>query len=166
MTRTDDIFDIAYSHNLEKMFSTITARLDKLITLAITVSGLGVFSFISGIAWFGALIATLSITQIIFQFSRASVISETQYRKYLKLSIEEPSLSDEQLRARRIAVEEVDTNPWSLLKPAAHKRACIQLGLDDTSDEMTLMQKCFSWLAGDLPRSKNTPEKNANSATK
>lgn len=160
MTRNDDVFDITYSYYVEKMFSTITARLDKLITLAITVSGLGIFSFMSEMVWIGVIIAVLSITQIIFKFSRASVIAEAQYRKYLRLSLEAPLLSDEQLRMKRIPIEEVDSNPWSLLQPAAYKRACIHLGLKDNSARLTFCQACCSWLAGDLPRSKNTIEHN------
>lgn len=158
MIRADDIFDIMYSHNLEKMFSTLTARVDKFIMLAITVSGLSVFTFMSGFSWIGGVISLLAIVQIIFQFTRASIISESQYRKYSSLFLEASSLSDEELRARRIALEEVDTNSWSILKPAARKRACIQLGLVDTSEELTLFQKVFAWIAGDLPRKKVTNE--------
>jgi len=151
MSRHDDIFDITYSHNLEKMFSTITGRVDRLITLIIILAGCSVFVSISGSMLFGGLIAALSVCQVVFQFSRASGISEGQYRKYLSLISDESSLTDDELHSRLKSIQELDTNPWSILKKAAFKRACISLGLPDTTPGFSRSEKLMSWLAGDLP---------------
>ncbi|BBV41359.1 hypothetical protein [Citrobacter portucalensis] len=155
MSRHNDIFDINYSHYLERMFSTITGRIDKIITFVIILSGCGVFTSVSGSMWFGALIAALSIFQVVFQFSRASAISEGQYRKYLALINDEPSLTDVELNTRKKSLEELDTNPWNLLKNAAHRRACISLGFVVNNSEPNFIEKVFSWFAGDLPRGTN-----------
>lgn len=152
MSRHNDIFDIRYSYHLEQMFSTITGRIDKLITFIIILSGCGVFTSISGSIWFGALIAMLSVIQVVFQFSRASVISEGQARKYLALINDEQNLTEEELNSRKKSLEEIDTNPWTLLKNAAHMRACIALGFAANNPDLTLLEKVFSWFAGDLPR--------------
>ncbi|ELN2576664.1 hypothetical protein RY966_002383 [Enterobacter kobei] len=152
MSRHNDIFDINYSYHLEKMFSTITGRIDKAITTVIILSGCAVFSSMTGTIWFGALIASLSIIQVVFLFSRASVISEGQSRKYLALINDEPTLTDAELNARKKSLEELDTNPWSLLKNAAHRRACISLGFDVNNPDPGMLEKAFSWFAGDLPR--------------
>lgn len=153
MSRQDDIFDITYSRNLEQMFSTITGRIDRIITFVIILAGCSVFSSISGAMWFGGLIAALSVCQVVFQFSRASGISEGQYRKYMTLISDEPSLTDDELHSRLKSLQELDANPWGILKKAAHKRACISLGLMDNSPSFTHGEMLFSWLAGDLPKS-------------
>lgn len=159
MSRHTDIFDINYSHHLERMFSTITGRIDKLITSIIILSGCAIFSSFSGTMWFGALIASLSVIQVVFQFSRASVISEGQYRKYLALINDEPLLTDTELNVRKRALEELDTNPWNLLKNAAHRRACISLGFAVNNPDPGFLEKLFSWFAGDLPRNVNQGSK-------
>lgn len=152
MSRHNDIFDINYSHHLERMFSTITGRIDRIITFVIILSGCAVFSSIAGTIWFGALIASLSIFQVVFQFSRASAISEGQSKKYLVLINDESTLTDAELNDRKKNLEELDTNPWNLLKNAAHRRACISLGFPVNTPEPSFLEKAFSWFAGDLPR--------------
>lgn len=57
MSRYDLIFDITYSHYVEKMFATLTGRIDRLMTFLIILSGCGVFVSITGYVWFGAFIA-------------------------------------------------------------------------------------------------------------
>ncbi|HDC4620404.1 hypothetical protein [Enterobacter asburiae] len=152
MSRHNDVFDINYSHHLERMFGTITGRIDKIITFIIILSGCAIFSSISGAIWFGALIASLSIFQVVFQFSRASAISENLSRKYLALINDEPTLSDSELNLRKKNIQELDTNPWNLLKNSAHRRACIALGFPVNNPEPGILEKAFSWFAGDLPK--------------
>lgn len=48
MNRDDIIFDIHYSHYLEKMFATLTGRIDRIITFIIILSGCGVFVSVTG----------------------------------------------------------------------------------------------------------------------
>ncbi|ECY3258977.1 hypothetical protein AU577_20465 [Salmonella enterica subsp. enterica serovar Alachua] len=152
MTRHDIEFDLTYSYHLEKMHSTITGRIDRVITLIIIVAGFSVFSSISGHMWFGGLIALLSVAQIVYQFSRASGISEEQSRKYLALITDKADLTDEELKSRFKELQNTDSNPWGVLKNPAYKRACIVLGLDDPTSKLTFTESIFSILAGDLPR--------------
>lgn len=152
MNRDDIIFDIHYSHYLEKMFATLTGRIDRIITFIIILSGCGVFVSMTGYFIVGALIAALSICQVVFQFSRASGIAEEHARKYLSLITDEPELTKEDLLARFKLLQDTDSNPWGSLQAAAHKRASIALGRTDNSRALTRKESIMSWLAGDLPR--------------
>lgn len=151
MNRDDIIFDINYSHYLEKMFATLTGRIDRIITFIIILSGCGVFVSISGYMIFGAIISALSISQVVFQFSRASGVAAEHARKYLALITDEPELSNEELSSRFKLLQDSDSEPWGVLKPAAHKRATIVLGRKDNTRSLTRKEAFFARLGGDLP---------------
>jgi len=151
MSRDDIIFDMHYSHYLEKMFATLTGRIDRIITFIIILSGCGVFVSVSGYVIVGALIAVLSVSQVVFQFSRASGIAAEHARKYLSLITDEPELTDDELRSRFKLLQDSDSDPWGSLKPAAHKRACIVLGRQVDSRQLTRKEAFLARLGGDLP---------------
>lgn len=152
MTRHEVIFDLTYSYRLEKMYSVLTGRIDRAITFIIIVAGCSVFASLYHLAWFGALIAGLSICQVVYQFGRYSGISEEQAKKYLLLKSEAHELNDVELIHRFKALQNLDSSPWGVLCNAAHKRACYMLGFDDSIAKLTALEKAFAWLAGDLPR--------------
>lgn len=152
MERHDIEFDLTYSYHLENMFSTITGRIDRAITLITIVAGFSIFSSVAGHMWFGGLIAVLSVTQIVYQFSRASGISEQQARKYLALLTEKAHLGDDDLLTKYKDLQNSDSNPWGILKNTAFKRACIVLGLKDRTPKLTKVEILFSIMAGDLPK--------------
>lgn len=155
MSRYDLIFDITYSHYVEKMFATLTGRIDRLMTFLIILSGCGVFVSITGYVWFGAFIAALSVSQVVYQFSRSSGIATEQARLYLELITDEPSLTDEELLARFKKLQNADSKPWGCLELPAQKRAAISLDRTDKNRDLTKQEMFSAWLAGDLPR-KNT----------
>lgn len=150
MTRHDIIFDITYSHYLEKMFGTITGRIDRGITLIIIAVGLSAFTPLFSKAWFAGIIGLLSVAQIVYQFARQSGVSDDLARKYLNLSTDADLLSDEDLHARFKSLQDSDSNAWSVLKNAAYKRACCVLGLPDATRPLTKREKTFAFLAGEI----------------
>jgi len=150
MTRHELIFDITYSHYLEKMYGTITGRIDRGITLIIIAVGLSAFTPIFSKAWFAAIIGLLSVAQIVYQFARQSGISEDLARKYLSLLTNASDLSDDELRTRFIALQDTDSNVWGVLKDPAYKRACRSMGATDTTPELSLRQKAFAFFAGEV----------------
>lgn len=151
MTRDDLKFDIYYSYAIEKMNHTLLSRIDKAITLLLIVLGCSVFAPFSNMIVFGATVAVLSVLQLIYQFAAESGLSKEQMRQYKRLIIEFDSLNDDFLREKFSKVQDSDSNPWQSLQYAAHKRACITLGLDDDSPKLSLRHKVISWLAGDNP---------------
>ncbi|MBP2197191.1 hypothetical protein [Pantoea cypripedii] len=150
MTRHELIFDITYSHYLEKMYGTITGRIDRGITLIIIAVGLSAFTPIFSKTWFAAIIGLLSVAQIVYQFARQSGISEDLARKYLSLLTDADLLSDSELHSRFKSLQENDSNVWGVLKAPAYKRACISMGLTDTTQKLTFRQKAFAMMAGDI----------------
>ena len=152
MSRHELIFDIHYSHYLEKMFATLTGRIDRLMTFLTIFSGCSVFVSITGYIWFGALIAALSISQVVYQFSRSSGIAAEQARLYLGLIADEKTLTVDELSKRFKQLQNTDSKPWGCLELSAQKRATIVLDLTDKTRELTKFEAIAAWLAGDLPK--------------
>ncbi|YCH28993.1 hypothetical protein M1D48_12350 [Erwinia sp. D4-22] len=150
MTRHELIFDITYSHYLEKMYGTITGRIDRGITMIIITVGLSAFTPLFSKAWFAGLIGLLSVAQIVYQFARQSGISEDLARKYLSLLTDADLLSDAELQSRFKALQDTDSNVWTVLKDPAYKRACRSMGATDTTPKLTLRQKTFAMMAGEI----------------
>lgn len=150
MNRHDLIFDITYSHYLEKMYGTVTGRIDRGITLIIIAVGLSAFSPIFNKAWFAGIIGLLSVAQIVYQFARQSGISEDLARKYLSLLTDADLLSDTELHTRFKTLQDTDSNVWGVLKDPAYKRACKSMGATDSTPKLTLRQKAFAFMAGEV----------------
>ncbi|EPH6761333.1 hypothetical protein ACS0ON_000820 [Cronobacter dublinensis] len=153
MSRDDLEFDINYSYFIEKMNYTLLNRIDKSITLMLIVLGFSVFAPFSNMFIFGVVVAVLSVLQLVYQFGQEAGLSKEQMRQYKRLLVEFATLSDEELRARYLKVQDADSNPWRSLQDAAFKRTCIALGRNDDS-EISFMHSVIAWLAGDLPRTK------------
>ncbi|HGK3930920.1 hypothetical protein [Klebsiella variicola] len=152
MTRHDIIFDINYSHYMEKMFCTITSRIDKLISVILMMLGCAVFAPFSGNFIFGAFIAALSAIQFIYQFGKQSGLAQEQSKKYLELITEAARYDDNELLNRLNDLQKNDCPVWSVLESAAHKKATIKLGLDDSTSPLSFTEKLFALFAGGLPK--------------
>lgn len=153
MSRDDLEFDINYSYFIEKMNYTLLNRIDKSITLMLIVLGFSVFAPFSNMFVFGVVVAVLSVLQLVYQFGQEAGLSKEQMRQYKRLLVEFATLSDEELRARYLKVQDADSNPWRSLQDAAFKRTCIVLGRNDDS-EISFTHSVIAWFAGDLPRTK------------
>lgn len=153
MNRDDLEFDINYSYFIEKMNYTLLNRIDKGITLVLIVLGFSVFAPYSNMFFFGVAVAVLSVLQLVYQFGQEAGLSKEQMRQYKRMLVEFSSLSDEELRARYLKIQDADSNPWRSLQDAAFKRTCIALGRDDDTD-ITFLHSAIAWCAGDLPPTK------------
>lgn len=150
MTRDDYKFYIHYSYVLEKMNYTLLTRIDKLITLMLIVLGFSVFAPYSNLFIFGLFVAVLSVLQLVYQFGQEAGMSKEQARHYKRLLIESDTLSEDQLQARYLKIQDTDSNPWKSLERAAFIRACIFAGVPIKYD-LTTKEKFIAWCAGDLP---------------
>lgn len=152
MTRHEMIYQINYSHYVERMQATICARIDRLLSVLTLILGASVFADFKGTMAYGALIAIISSVSFIYQFGKAAAVADSQSTRYLQLIRNEPSLSDDALKSEFLKLEAVDSKVWNVLELAAQQRATIALGLkDDTPITLTRYQKIISWLAGGLP---------------
>lgn len=153
MEREELLYRIEYSYNFETMFSKITWRIDKLISLVLLILGSAVFSGVQGTFWFGLAIAILTAIQMTYQYAKASEHSSMQGRAYMKLLTLESRYSDDDLLDKIVEIEDGDHKPWFLLSDLAMIRTNIRRGYDAESDpKLPWYMKAIGWFAGDLPR--------------
>ncbi|WP_054178630.1 hypothetical protein [Trabulsiella odontotermitis] len=152
MEREELLYRIEYSYNFELMFSKITWRIDKLISLTLLILGSVVFSGVQGTFWYGLAVAVLSAIQMTYQYAKASEHSSTQSKAYMKLLNLESRYSDEELLDKFVEIEDSDHKPWLLLSDLAIVRTNIRKGYDPESDpQLPWNIKIIGWFAGDCP---------------
>lgn len=153
MEREELLYRIEYSYNFEYMFSKITWRIDKLISLTLLILGSAVFSGIRGVFWFGLAVAVLTAIQMTYQYAKASEHSSTQSRAYMRLLTLESRFSDDELLDKIVEIEDSDHKPWFILTDLAIIRTNIRKGYGPEQDpQLTWFKKIIGWFAGDLPR--------------
>lgn len=153
MEREDLLYRIEYSYNFESMFSKITWRIDKLISLILLILGSAVFSGIQGAFWFGLAVAVLTAIQMTYQYAKASEHSSAQSRAYMKLLTLESRYSDDELLDKMVEIEDGDHKPWLALSDLAIIRTNIRKGYSPENDpQLPWHIKIIGWFAGDLPR--------------
>jgi len=153
MEREDLLYRIEYSYNFESMFSKITWRIDKLISLVLLILGSAVFSGVQGAFWFGLAVAVLTAIQMTYQYAKASEHSSAQSRAYMKLLTLESRYSDDELLDKFVEIEDGDHKPWFILSDLAFIRTNIRKGYGPEHDpHLPWNIKIIGWFAGDLPR--------------
>lgn len=152
MTKHDIIFDINYSYYMEKMFCTITGRIDKFISVILIMLGCAVFAPFSGNFIYGVFIAALSAIQFTYQFGKQSGLAQEQSKRYLELMTEAEQFDEIELLNRLKKTQETDCLAWGVLESSAYKKATIKLGLQDNSEPLNFLERSFALLAGGLPK--------------
>lgn len=153
MEREDLLYRIEYSYNFESMFSKITWRIDKLISLILLILGSAVFSGVQGAFWFGLAVAILTAIQMTYQYAKASEHSSAQSRAYMKLLTLESRFNDDELLDKIVEIEDGDHKPWLALSDLAIIRTNIRKGYGPEHDpQLPWHIKIIGWFAGDLPR--------------
>lgn len=152
MTREDNLFDLNLSYYFELSFARVTGRIDYAITAIILLSSCSAFAWLTGTRFFAATIAVLTVIQLVYQFGKKSGGAQEQAKHYQQLILNASSLSDDELHRQRLEVERNDSDAWPILQPAAYKRACIVLGLEDQTQPLTKLEIFFSFIGGNLPK--------------
>ena len=152
MTREENIFDLNLSYYLERSFARVTGRLDLAITVIILLSSCSAFTWLASTRFVAVIIATLTVIQLVYQFGKKSGGAQEQARRYQQLILNASRLSADELHQQRLEIEKNDSDAWSVLQPAAYKRAALVLGLDDQTKPLTKLEWIFSFIGGNLPK--------------
>lgn len=152
MTREDNLFDLTLSYYLELSFARVTGRLDYAITAIILLSSCSAFAWLAGTRFFAVIIAILTVIQLLYQFGKKSGGAQEQARRYQQLILNASRLNADELHQQRLEIEKNDSDAWSVLQPAAYKRATLVLGLEDQTQPLTKFEWVFSFIGGNLPK--------------
>ncbi|AIJ10563.1 MULTISPECIES: hypothetical protein [Edwardsiella] len=154
MTRDELLFSIRYSFYIEKMHAILYARLDRLLTFVQITLGSAIFATYGSAPLFGAVIAVISIASFVWQPGKTAMLHEIQAKQMKALITMPDSVSDADLHAAYVKVEEGDNPTLGMLRDPAYKRALISLGRSSESAaiKLNMSEKVAAWFSGDLPK--------------
>ncbi|EAC1133926.1 hypothetical protein DU258_21115 [Salmonella enterica subsp. enterica] len=120
MNREELLYQILYSHNLEKLYGTLTGRIDKILSFCLLLLGSAVVASIGHPVATGLFIAGITALRMAFRFEAASEHARRQSGAWLKLfNTQHQTLSDDDLLCAVTSLQEADSAVWSvLIRPA------------------------------------------------
>lgn len=153
MEREDMIYQTLYSHRLEKMFSTLTGRIDKWLSCLLIFLGSNVIAGSGYPVSIGLAIAGITSIKMAFHFEAASEYSQKQAASYLKLFFTLHTLeNDSELLSAIIHLQNGDHAPWSILIFPATIATQIELG-KEPSFKLSLTEKILAFASGAIVKS-------------
>jgi hypothetical protein len=159
MSREDMLYQILYSHHLEKMFSVITGRIDKCLSFLLFLLGSSVIAGLGYPVLIGLLIAGISAIKMAFHFEAAAEHSRKQAAVYLRMyTTQNQFTTDLELQNAIADAQDGDHNPWPTLNYPAMVAAQIELGRQiDT--ELGFIEKFLSLIGGISVKSRQVENK-------
>lgn len=139
--RNDLVFELHYSYNLENLNYHLNDRLNKLlITIQLLLSS-AVFGDLDRFfpdfhlnIIIGFILAILSVLSLVYGFGEKAALSKVAQAQYQPLLKSYSTMTDEELNKALITSDLLNNNITGALTDIAHKRATIQLGLEDDTD--------------------------------
>ncbi|ELQ9307932.1 hypothetical protein R3D73_000844 [Serratia marcescens] len=148
MSREDMLYQILYSHRLEKMFSTLTGRIDKGLSFLLILLGSSVIAGFGYPVVVGLAIAGISAFKMAFHFEAAAEHSRKQAASYLNLFNTQHLMEDDSdLLGAITKVQDDDHAPWAILTYPAMIATQIELGRTPSS-KLSLTEKLFARASG------------------
>lgn len=155
MSREDMLYQILYSHRLEKMFSTLTGRIDKGLSFLLILLGSSVIAGFGYPVVVGLAIAGISAIKMAFHFEAAAEHSRKQAASYLNLFNSQHLIeSDSNLLGAITKIQDDDHAPWAILTYPAMIATQIELGRTPSS-KLSLTEKLFAKASGAIIRSRS-----------
>lgn len=153
MQRHEILFTIKHNENLEKYQRTFWGRVDRMVVFLQLFLSTLIFADIAGTVYYGAFMATLTISAFIYQPAKKAWMAAQQIVRYSHLKVNQSNLSDNELKAQFEQVTTLDSEVLGSFYQPAYNRACIQLDSDETFiQKLTIIETIAAWLGGDLPR--------------
>lgn len=136
--RNDLVFELYYSYNLENLNYHLNDRLNKLlITIQLLLSS-AVFGELDRVfpdchlnIIIGFILAILSVLSLVYGFGEKAALSKVAQAQYQPLFKSYSTMSDKELNQALITSDLLNNNITGALTDIAHKRAAIQLRLED-----------------------------------
>lgn len=136
--RNDLVFELHYSYNLENLNYHLNDRLNKLlITIQLLLSS-AVFGDLDRFfpdfhlnIIIGFILAILSVLSLVYGFGEKAALSKVAQAQYQPLLKSYSTMTDEELNKALITSDLLNNNITGALTDIAHKRAAIQLRLED-----------------------------------
>ena len=136
--RNDLVFELYYSYNLENLNYHLNDRLNKLlITIQLLLSS-AVFGELDRVfpdchlnIIIGFILAILSVLSLVYGFGEKAALSKVAQAQYQPLLKSFSTMTDDELNQELVATDLLNNNITGALTDIAHKRAAIQLGLED-----------------------------------
>ena len=136
--RNDLVFELYYSYNLENLNYHLNDRLNKLlITIQLLLSS-AVFGDLDRFfpdfhlnIIIGFILAILSVLSLVYGFGEKAALSKVAQAQYQPLLKSFSTMTDDELNQELVATDLLNNNITGALTDIAHKRAAIQLGLED-----------------------------------
>ncbi|PVZ84849.1 hypothetical protein C9426_22110 [Serratia sp. S1B] len=148
MSREDMLYQILYSHRLEKMFSTLTGRIDKGLSFLLIFLGSSVIAGFGYPVAIGLTIAGISAFKMAFRFEAAAEHSRKQAANYLRLfNTQQLFESEPDLLGAITKIQDDDHAPWSILISPAMVATQIEMGKKPTS-KLKFMERIFAQASG------------------
>ncbi|WP_428945286.1 hypothetical protein ACQK5W_04195 [Pantoea sp. FN060301] len=153
MERWELEYSIYLSHYKEKMYATLTGRIDKAINFALILTGSAVFANFGGNMFFGAAVASLAALSFVGEFSRKSSEALRMSKEYHQLIINKGDYTEPDLSKAFSELNKTDSPVWNCLSVAARNRTNLALYGKEKShlEEYNTFDSIMSWLAGDKP---------------
>lgn len=155
MSREDMLYQVLYSHRLEKMFSTLTGRIDKSLSFLLILLGSSVIAGFGYPILIGLAIAGISAFKMAFHFEATAEHSRKQAASYLKLFNTHHLIeSESDLLGAITKIQNDDHAPWAILTYPATVATQIELG-KELSVKLTLTEKLFARASGAIVKSRS-----------
>ncbi|HCL5253363.1 TPA: hypothetical protein N2G30_003528 [Salmonella enterica] len=116
MSKDEISYQILYRYYLEKLYSTLTRRVDNVLSFALAFLGVGVIVNVGSPFILGLCVVGISILKIVFRFSTRSTQADKQSRAWLKLfNTQHRFPSDKTLFLAFTTLEQDSSEVWSML---------------------------------------------------
>ena len=154
--RTDLVFELYYSYNLENLNYHLNDRLNKLfITIQLLLSS-AVFGDLDRFfpdfhlnIIIGFILAILSVLSLVYGFGEKAALSKVAQAQYQPLFKSFSTMTDDELKQALVASDLLNNNITGALTDIAHKRAAIQLRLEDDDIKLNCYQLFVAKFCGE-----------------
>ncbi|EFP4584611.1 hypothetical protein HX910_002442 [Salmonella enterica] len=148
MSKDEISYQILYRYHLEKLYSTLSRRVDNMLSFALVFLGVGVTLNIGSPFILGPGVVGLSILKRVFRFGTRSTQADRQSRAWLKLfNTQHRFTSDKTLFLTITSLEQDASEVWSMLIGPAIVMTETALGKTPI-EPLTAGEKLCAFLSG------------------